>query len=235
MQTSAARESTVMFCAQSKLKTVVHEFLCNLLSVLHVLYTCTMSCMYILHVYSDFLFIFSLSCPPYPFPFHPYSFLVSHLFPSPITVDLPFHSPPTYIFFHTRYRISKASRTILKEKGIRFLFPIQYLTFDHIYDGKNVIGQARKCMQVMLSLYCEYWLLSSMLTFAESGGNTCTCTCTCTVGVVEKFPFRLRSTENCKKTVKTVMKRSRTVIQTVNKRILKQYLNGIKTANGSTT
>ena len=43
-----------------------------------------------------------------------------------------------------RFRISKESRRILKEKGIKFLFPIQYLTFDHIYDGKNVIGQASK-------------------------------------------------------------------------------------------
>ncbi len=41
------------------------------------------------------------------------------------------------------FRISKASRTILKSRGIPHLFPIQYLTFDSVYDGKDVIGQAR--------------------------------------------------------------------------------------------
>ena len=41
------------------------------------------------------------------------------------------------------FRISKASRKILISRGIAHLFPIQYLTFDSIYDGKDVIGQAR--------------------------------------------------------------------------------------------
>ena len=42
------------------------------------------------------------------------------------------------------FRISKASRRILKSRGITHLFPIQYLTYDHVYEGKDVIAQARK-------------------------------------------------------------------------------------------
>ena len=42
------------------------------------------------------------------------------------------------------FRISKASRKVLKSRGITHLFPIQYLTYDHVYEGKDVIGQARK-------------------------------------------------------------------------------------------
>ena len=43
-----------------------------------------------------------------------------------------------------KFRISKPSRKILKSRGIAHLFPIQYLTFDGVYDGRDVIGQARK-------------------------------------------------------------------------------------------
>ncbi|XP_064398573.1 nucleolar RNA helicase 2-like isoform X2 [Halichondria panicea] len=43
----------------------------------------------------------------------------------------------------SKFRISKVTRKKLKEKGMRFLFPIQYKTFDHVYDGRDVIGQAR--------------------------------------------------------------------------------------------
>lgn len=43
----------------------------------------------------------------------------------------------------SKFRISKATRTKLKERGIKYLFPIQYRTFDHVYDGKDLIGQAR--------------------------------------------------------------------------------------------
>ena len=42
-----------------------------------------------------------------------------------------------------KFRISKSSRKILKSRGITHLFPIQYMTFDGIYDGKDAIGQAR--------------------------------------------------------------------------------------------
>eukprot|EP00731_Ephydatia_muelleri_P005718 Em0002g1894a len=41
------------------------------------------------------------------------------------------------------FRISKATRKKLKERGVKFLFPIQYRTFDHVYDNADVIGQAR--------------------------------------------------------------------------------------------
>ena len=41
--------------------------------------------------------------------------------------------------------ISKSSRKILKSRGISHLFPIQYRTFNGIYERKDVIGQARQC------------------------------------------------------------------------------------------
>ena len=43
----------------------------------------------------------------------------------------------------SKYRIQRDTRKILKERGVKFLFPIQYQTFDHVYDGKDLIGQAR--------------------------------------------------------------------------------------------
>ena len=43
----------------------------------------------------------------------------------------------------SKYRIRKETKKLLKERGVKYLFPIQYMTFDHIYDGKDVIGQAR--------------------------------------------------------------------------------------------
>ena len=43
----------------------------------------------------------------------------------------------------SKFRIQKPTRKILKERGVKYLFPIQYLTFDHVYNGKDLIGQAR--------------------------------------------------------------------------------------------
>ena len=43
----------------------------------------------------------------------------------------------------SKFRISKTTRKKLKERGIKYLFPIQYQTFDHVYEGRDVIGQAR--------------------------------------------------------------------------------------------
>lgn len=43
----------------------------------------------------------------------------------------------------SKFRIRKDARKLLKERGVKYLFPIQYLTFDHVYDGKDLIGQAR--------------------------------------------------------------------------------------------
>ncbi|XP_046839345.1 nucleolar RNA helicase 2-like isoform X3 [Xenia sp. Carnegie-2017] len=42
-----------------------------------------------------------------------------------------------------KFRISKKTRKVLKERGIKFLFPIQAKTYDLIYDGHDVIGKAR--------------------------------------------------------------------------------------------
>lgn len=41
-----------------------------------------------------------------------------------------------------RYRISPETIGILQSKGITELFPIQALSFDSIYDGKDLIGRA---------------------------------------------------------------------------------------------
>lgn len=43
----------------------------------------------------------------------------------------------------SKFRIESATRKLLKKRGVSYLFPIQYLTFDHVYDGKDLIGQAR--------------------------------------------------------------------------------------------
>lgn len=42
----------------------------------------------------------------------------------------------------SRYRISPETIGILNSKGINELFPIQALTFDSVYDGKDLIGRA---------------------------------------------------------------------------------------------
>ncbi|EDV26044.1 Nucleolar RNA helicase 2 [Trichoplax sp. H2] len=42
-----------------------------------------------------------------------------------------------------KFRISSAIADSLKERGITYLFPIQAQTFDYVYDGQDVIGQAR--------------------------------------------------------------------------------------------
>ena len=43
----------------------------------------------------------------------------------------------------SKFRIEKATKRLLKTRGVKYLFPIQYTTFDPVYDGKDVIGQAR--------------------------------------------------------------------------------------------
>ena len=43
----------------------------------------------------------------------------------------------------SKFRIQKETRKTLKKRGVKHLFPIQYLTFNHVYDGKDLIGQAR--------------------------------------------------------------------------------------------
>ena len=43
----------------------------------------------------------------------------------------------------SKFRIRKETRKLLKERGIKYLFPIQYMTFDPVYDGKDVIGTGK--------------------------------------------------------------------------------------------
>lgn len=70
--------------------------------------------------------------------------------------DVPTEEPPTKrirtrsmdaaeeesIYSMNRYRISPETIGILNSKGITELFPIQALTFDSVYDGKDLIGRA---------------------------------------------------------------------------------------------
>jgi len=43
----------------------------------------------------------------------------------------------------SKYRVSPETIQILKEKGITKFFPIQYETYDLIYDGSDIVGRAR--------------------------------------------------------------------------------------------
>ncbi|XP_021345048.1 nucleolar RNA helicase 2-like, partial [Mizuhopecten yessoensis] len=43
----------------------------------------------------------------------------------------------------SNFRISPGTVTKLKAKGINYLFPIQSQTFNYVYDGEDVIAQAR--------------------------------------------------------------------------------------------
>jgi len=42
----------------------------------------------------------------------------------------------------SEFRISQATQQVLRSRGYNVLFPIQANTYDHIYDGKDVIGRA---------------------------------------------------------------------------------------------
>jgi len=43
----------------------------------------------------------------------------------------------------SKFRITPKTIQLLKSKGITYLFPIQIATFNHVYDGKDVVAQAR--------------------------------------------------------------------------------------------
>lgn len=43
----------------------------------------------------------------------------------------------------SNFRISDVTVEKLKKRNVNYLFPIQYKTFDHVYNGEDVIGQAR--------------------------------------------------------------------------------------------
>ena len=44
----------------------------------------------------------------------------------------------------------------MKQKGITYLFDIQVATFDHIYDGKDVVAQASKFEKFYVDDFCYY-------------------------------------------------------------------------------
>ena len=54
-----------------------------------------------------------------------------------------------------QFRISKVSRKILRSRGVSHLFPIQYMTFDAVYEKKDVIGQAREYTNIVKSHYID--------------------------------------------------------------------------------
>lgn len=43
----------------------------------------------------------------------------------------------------SKFRITPKTKKLLAKKGITYLFPIQVATFNHVYDGKDVVAQAR--------------------------------------------------------------------------------------------
>jgi ATP-dependent RNA helicase DDX21 len=43
----------------------------------------------------------------------------------------------------SKFRVSPETIKILEERGFKCMFPIQAMTFDHIFDGKDLIGRAR--------------------------------------------------------------------------------------------
>ena len=49
------------------------------------------------------------------------------------------------------FAFARRPEKFLKEHGVKYLFPIQYMTFDPVYDGKDVIGQARTGTEKTLS------------------------------------------------------------------------------------
>lgn len=54
----------------------------------------------------------------------------------------------------TKFRISKALKETLKEKGIESLFPIQAMTFNTILDGSDLVGRARTGQVRLLFFFC---------------------------------------------------------------------------------
>ena len=54
----------------------------------------------------------------------------------------------------SNFNISTDTIKCLKKKGVEYLFPIQIKTFDHIYNGKDVIGQASKFLCLLFSICC---------------------------------------------------------------------------------
>ena len=40
--------------------------------------------------------------------------------------------------------VSKPTQKTLKEHGVKLLFPVQYLSYNSVFDGKDLIGQARR-------------------------------------------------------------------------------------------
>ena len=67
----------------------------------------------------------------------------------------------------SKFRIRKETRKLLKERGVKYLFPIQYMTFDPVYDGKDVIGQARTGTGKTLSFVLP--LLERLVTKVSEG------------------------------------------------------------------
>ena len=65
---------------------------------------------------------------------------LNELFPPPLLSD---HSEEKKLGKLSKFRIRKSTRKLLRERGVKYLFPIQYMTFDHVYNGKDLIGQAR--------------------------------------------------------------------------------------------
>ena len=69
----------------------------------------------------------------------------------------------------SKFRIRKEIKKLLKERGVKYLFPIQYMTFDPVYDVKDVIGQARTGTRKTLSFVLP--LLEQLVAEDEDEGK----------------------------------------------------------------
>nr|CAB3236960.1 nucleolar RNA helicase 2 [Phallusia mammillata] len=50
---------------------------------------------------------------------------------------------PEYIGDFSHFRITENTKPLLLKQGVKYLFPIQVKTFDHVFDGEDLIAQAR--------------------------------------------------------------------------------------------
>lgn len=71
----------------------------------------------------------------------------------------------------SKFRISNRLREVLTERGIRYLFPIQAMTFDTILDGSDLVGRARTGQVCSLAtLHCSICLCNPNVLFYK---DTC--------------------------------------------------------------
>jgi hypothetical protein len=74
----------------------------------------------------------------------------------------------------SNFRICQETVQLLNKKGITHLFPIQYETFDYIYDGKDVLGRGMRCCTNVneLTSNSTYWNWKNIFICFTNCGKT---------------------------------------------------------------